>query len=118
VFAVATLLLVPIVAWGLEDAPAAPPVTLWAGLMLIVRARCVWRWRRTDGWLVASNWLVGLVEVGCAPQRTARSLMYAGHEAGERWPWGEASALSHESNLFIILSGVAFSLGCSMLICR
>ena len=62
VFAVATLLLVPIVAWDLKTRRRLHPVTLWGGLMLIVSGPLRLALAQTEGWLVASNWLVGLVK--------------------------------------------------------
>ena len=54
VFAVATLLLLPLVGWDLK--------TLWGGLLLIVSGPLRLVLAQTDGWLVLSNWLVGLVK--------------------------------------------------------
>lgn len=61
VFAVATLLLVPIVAWDLKTCRRLHPVTLWGGLLLVVSGPLRLALARTDGWLAVSNWLVGLV---------------------------------------------------------
>lgn len=61
VFAVATLLLVPIVAWDLKTRRQLHPVTLWGGLLLIVSGPMRLALAQTDGWLVVSKWLVGLV---------------------------------------------------------
>jgi hypothetical protein len=62
VFAVATLLLVPLVGWDLKTRRRLHPVTLWGGLLLIVSGPLRLALAQTDGWLVLSNWLVGLVK--------------------------------------------------------
>jgi hypothetical protein len=62
VFAVATLLLVPIVAWDLKTRQRLHPVTLWGGLLLVVSGPLRLALAQTDGWLVLSNWMVGLVK--------------------------------------------------------
>lgn len=62
VFAVATLLLVPIVGWDLKTRRRLHPVTLWGGLLLVVSGPLRLALSRTDGWLAVSNWLVGLVK--------------------------------------------------------
>ena len=61
-FAVATLLLVPIVGWDLKTRQRLHPVTLWGGLLLVVSGPLRLALAQTDGWLVVSNWLVGLVK--------------------------------------------------------
>ena len=61
-FAVATLLLVPIVGWDLKTRKRLHPVTLWGGLTLIVSGPLRLALAQTDGWLNVSNWLVGLVK--------------------------------------------------------
>jgi hypothetical protein len=62
VFAVATLLLVPIVAWDLKTRRRLHPVTLWGGLLLVISGPLRLALAQTDGWLVLSNWMVGLVK--------------------------------------------------------
>jgi hypothetical protein len=61
VFAVATILLVPIVGWDLKTRRRIHPVTLWGGLVLVVSGPLRLALARTDGWLDFSKWLVGLV---------------------------------------------------------
>lgn len=62
VFAVATLLLVPIVAWDVKTRRRLHPVTLWGGLLLVVSGPLRLALAQTDGWLAFSNWMVGLVK--------------------------------------------------------
>ena len=62
VFAVATLFLLPIVGWDLKTRRRLHPVTLWGGLLLAVSGPLRLTLAQTDGWLVCSNWLVGLVK--------------------------------------------------------
>ncbi|MSO23382.1 MAG: hypothetical protein EXQ58_09050 [Acidobacteria bacterium] len=62
VFAVATLLLLPLVGWDLKTRRRLHPVTLWGGLLLVVSGPLRLALAQTDGWLVLSNWLVRLVK--------------------------------------------------------
>lgn len=61
VLAIATLFLVPMVAWDLKTRRRLHPVTLWGGLLLVVSGPLRLVLARTDGWLAISDWLVGLV---------------------------------------------------------
>ena len=58
VFAVATLLLVPLFIWDWKKLGRLHPVTLWAGLILIVSGPLRLALAQTDGWLWIANWLV------------------------------------------------------------
>lgn len=58
VFAVATLLLVPLVVWDWRTRRRLHPVTLWAGLLLVVSGPLRLVLSRTDGWLTIADWLV------------------------------------------------------------
>ena len=62
VFAVATLFLVPLIGWDLKTRRRLHPVTLWGGLLLVVSGPLRLTLAQTDGWLVISDWLVGLVK--------------------------------------------------------
>ena len=62
VFAVATLLLVPLIIWDLKSRRRLHPVTLWGGLLLAVSGPLRLLIAQTDGWLAISNWMVGLVK--------------------------------------------------------
>ena len=62
VFAVATLLLLPLIGWDLKTRRRLHPVTLWGGLLLVVSGPLRLMLAKTDGWLVISDWLVGLVK--------------------------------------------------------
>ncbi|MEO8104420.1 MAG: hypothetical protein ABI790_18035 [Betaproteobacteria bacterium] len=62
VFAVATLLLVPLIIWDLKSQRRLHPVTLWGGLILIASGPLRLVISRTDAWLAMSNWLVGWVK--------------------------------------------------------
>jgi len=61
VFAVATLLLMPLIAWDLKTRRRLHPVTLWGGLLVVISGPLRLALAQTNGWLVVSNWLVGLV---------------------------------------------------------
>jgi hypothetical protein len=60
VFAVATLLLVPLVVWDWRTLHRLHPVTLWAGLVLVVSGPLRLALARTDGWLGIAEWLMEL----------------------------------------------------------
>lgn len=62
VFAVATLLLVPLVVWDLKSRRRLHPVTLWGGLLLVASGPLRLLIAQTDGWLTISNWMVSLVK--------------------------------------------------------
>jgi len=62
VFAVATLLLVPLVVWDWRTLRRLHPVTLWAGLVLVVSGPLRLVLAQTDGWLGIAGWMVKLVE--------------------------------------------------------
>jgi hypothetical protein len=62
VFAVATLFLLPLIGWDLKTRRRLHPVTLWGGLLLVVSGPLRLMLAKTDGWLVISDWLVGLVK--------------------------------------------------------
>jgi len=52
---------VPIVARDLKTRRRVHPVTLWGGLLLVISGPLRLALAQTDGWLVLSNWMVGLV---------------------------------------------------------
>lgn len=58
VFAIATLLLVPLVVWDWKTLGRIHPVTFWAGSLLIVSGPLRLVLARTDGWLRIAEWLV------------------------------------------------------------
>lgn len=62
VFAFATLLLVPLVVWDWRTQRRLHPVTLWAGLVLVVSAPLRLLLAQTDGWLRIAGWLVERVK--------------------------------------------------------
>lgn len=62
VFAVATLFPLPLFAWDLKTRRRLHPVTLGGGLLLIVSGPLRLVLAQTHGWLVASEWLVSLVQ--------------------------------------------------------
>lgn len=62
VLAVATLLLLPLIGWDLNTRRRLHPVTLWGGLLLAVSGPVRLILAKTDGWLVISDWLVGLAK--------------------------------------------------------
>lgn len=61
VFAVATLLLVPLILWDLKSRRRLHPVTLWGGLVLVASGPLRLLISQTDAWLTISNWMVGFV---------------------------------------------------------
>lgn len=60
VFAIATLLLVPLVVWDLRMLRRLHPVTLWAGLLLVVSGPLRLLLSQTGAWLRISDWMLGL----------------------------------------------------------
>ncbi len=62
VFAIATLLLVPLVVWDLRTLHRLHPVTLWAGSLLVVSGPLRLLLARTDGWLRVADWLIALAK--------------------------------------------------------
>ena len=62
VFAVATLLLVPLVLWDWKTLHRLHPVTLWAGSLLVVSGPLRLMLSKSDGWLRMADWLVGWVK--------------------------------------------------------
>lgn len=60
IFAIATLLLVPLVVWDLRTLHRLHPVTLWAGSLLVVSGPLRLLLARTDGWLRVADWLMAL----------------------------------------------------------
>lgn len=62
VFAVATLLLVPLVVWDLRTLRRLHPVTLWAGSLLVLSGPLRLALSRTDAWLAIADRLVGLAK--------------------------------------------------------
>lgn len=61
VFAVATLLLLPLIIWDVKSRRRLHPVTLWGGLILVVSGPLRLLISKTDTWLTISNWMVRLV---------------------------------------------------------
>jgi hypothetical protein len=61
VLGVATLFVVPLFVWDWKALGRIHPVTLWGGLTLAVSAPLRILLSRTDEWVAASHWLVGLV---------------------------------------------------------
>jgi hypothetical protein len=61
VFAIATLLVVPLVVWDVKTRGRLHPVTLWGGLLLVLSGPIRLLVAQTDGWLAVSAWLVALV---------------------------------------------------------
>ena len=61
VFAVATLLLVPLVVWDWRTLRRLHPVTLWAGSLLVVSGPLRLVLSQTDGWLRIADWMLGQV---------------------------------------------------------
>ena len=62
IFAIATLLLVPLVVWDLRTLRRLHPVTLWAGSLLVVSGPLRLLLSRTDGWLRVADWLMALAK--------------------------------------------------------
>lgn len=62
VFAIATLLLVPLIVWDLRTLRRLHPVTLWAGSLLVISGPLRLLLSRTDGWLRVADWLIALAK--------------------------------------------------------
>jgi hypothetical protein len=61
VLTVATLFVVPLLAWDWKSLGRIHPVTLWGGLLIAVSGPLRLLVSRTDEWVTVSHWLVGLV---------------------------------------------------------
>jgi hypothetical protein len=62
VLAVATMFVVPLFVWDWKTLGRIHPVTLWGGLIIAASGPLRLLLSRTDGWVVASHWLVNLVQ--------------------------------------------------------
>ncbi len=60
IFAIATLLLVPLVVWDLRTLRRLHPVTLWAGGLLVASGPLRLLLSQSDGWLRVADWLTAL----------------------------------------------------------